>query len=44
MITRLGRYGHEATVAEAKARFDAHYTGANILPADLRSPVSGLLH
>ncbi|XP_064598635.1 puromycin-sensitive aminopeptidase-like isoform X2 [Liolophura sinensis] len=39
VITRLGRYGHETTVTEAKARFEAHYTGAKVLPADLRSPV-----
>ena len=37
---RLGRYGEPAVVDEARKRFDAHCSGAAVLPADLRVPVS----
>ncbi|KAK7501330.1 hypothetical protein BaRGS_00007455 [Batillaria attramentaria] len=39
VLARMGRYGDEATVAEAKKRFNDHVTGAKALPADLRGPV-----
>ena len=39
-LTKLGRNGDEATVAEARKRFDAHVAGTSALPADLKSPVS----
>ncbi|XP_013422080.1 puromycin-sensitive aminopeptidase-like [Lingula anatina] len=38
VLGRLGTYGHEATVAEARKRFQAHAEGSTILPADLRGP------
>jgi len=39
-LVRLGRYGEPAVVDEARKRFDAHCSGAAVLPADLRVPVS----
>ena len=39
VIGRLGTYGHEATVAEARKRFEAHCNGEATIPADLRSAV-----
>ncbi|KAL3855249.1 hypothetical protein ACJMK2_014465 [Sinanodonta woodiana] len=41
VLTRMGRYGDEATVAEARKRFQAHCDGTMTLHADLRSPVYG---
>ncbi|EDO44762.1 predicted protein [Nematostella vectensis] len=43
VIGRLGKYGHEATVAEAKRRFEAHCTGKAAIPADLRSAVYSIV-
>jgi hypothetical protein len=40
VLTRMGRYNDEATVAEAMKRFEEHYKGEKTLPADLRGPVS----
>jgi hypothetical protein len=39
VIGRLGRFGDEAIIAEARKRFDAHVSGKTLIPADLRSPV-----
>jgi len=39
VLGQLGLYGQEATVSEARKRFNAHFNGTQILPADLRSPV-----
>lgn len=39
VLTRMGRYGDKATVAEAEKRFLAHASGEQVLPADLRGPV-----
>jgi len=39
IIGRLGKYGHPATLAEARKRFQAHCAGESIIPADLRSAV-----
>ena len=39
IIGRLGKYGHPATLAEARQRFDAHCKGESTIPADLRSAV-----
>lgn len=39
VLGQLGLYGQEATVSEAKTRFNNHFNGTQILPADLRSPV-----
>merc|ERR1719300_974303 len=39
VLTRMGRYGDEATVAEARKRFDDHVKGTKPLSADLRGPV-----
>ncbi|GFR58996.1 puromycin-sensitive aminopeptidase [Elysia marginata] len=39
VLARMGRYGDEATVAEANKRFDAHCSGEAKLPADLKSAV-----
>ncbi|XP_062591652.1 puromycin-sensitive aminopeptidase-like [Saccostrea cucullata] len=38
-LTRLGKYGDEETVSEAKKRFEAHVSGKALLPADLKTPV-----
>jgi len=35
----LGKYGHPATLAEARKRFQAHCAGESTVPADLRSAV-----
>ena len=43
VLGRMGRYGDEAVIAEAKKRFQAHVDKSAILPADLRSPVSKTL-
>ena len=39
IIGRLGKYGHPATLTEARKRFDAHCKGESTIPADLRSAV-----
>uniref|UniRef100_A0A2C9JWJ6 Aminopeptidase n=1 Tax=Biomphalaria glabrata TaxID=6526 RepID=A0A2C9JWJ6_BIOGL len=39
VLSRMGRCGDEATVAEARRRFEAHVNGTAKLPADLRSCV-----
>ncbi|RUS74701.1 hypothetical protein EGW08_017531, partial [Elysia chlorotica] len=39
VLARMGRYGDEATVAEANKRFEAHCSGEAKLPADLKSAV-----
>ncbi|KAK7112907.1 hypothetical protein V1264_012283 [Littorina saxatilis] len=39
VLTRMGRYGDEPTVAEARKRFEDHVKGTKALPADLRGPV-----
>ncbi len=39
VLTRIGCYGHEATVAEAKKRFAEHLAETAIIPADLRACV-----
>ncbi|CAL1545832.1 unnamed protein product [Lymnaea stagnalis] len=39
VLTRMGRCGDEATIAEAKKRFEAHCNGTAKLPADLRACV-----
>ena len=39
IIGRLGKYGHPATLAEARKRFQTHCAGESIIPADLRSAV-----
>nr|XP_054758539.1 puromycin-sensitive aminopeptidase-like [Lytechinus pictus] len=39
VIRVMGRNGHEATVEEARKRFDAHCSGGAQLPADLRNSV-----
>ncbi|XP_070570374.1 puromycin-sensitive aminopeptidase-like [Ptychodera flava] len=39
VILRLGRFGHPEIVAEAKKKFEAHASGQEKIPADLRSPV-----
>ena len=39
VISRMGQLGHEATVAEARKRLEAHIAKAKEIPADLRSPV-----
>ena len=43
VLTRMGRYNDEATVAEARKRFAEHVKGTKALPADLRGPVSVLV-
>ena len=43
VLTRMGRYNDEATVAEARKRFAQHVNGTKALPADLRGPVSVLV-
>ena len=40
VIGRLGRCGHEDTVATAKKRFADHCSNTTTLPADLRAAVS----
>lgn len=40
VLTRMGRYGDEATINEARNRFENHYNEISVLPADLRGPVS----
>lgn len=39
VLTKMGRNGDEATVAEAQRRFEEHVSGTKPLPADLRTPV-----
>lgn len=39
-LTRLGKYGDEETVTEARKRFENHVSGKVPLPADLKGPVS----
>ncbi len=40
VIGWMGRNGDEATVTEAKKRFQDHCAGTKTIPADLRGPVS----
>ena len=40
VLMRMGRCGDEATVAEARKRFEEHCAGTKTLSADLRSTVS----
>ena len=44
VLTRMGRYNDEATVAEARKRFEQHCSGAAVLPADLRGPVCSAVY
>ena len=37
IIERLGKYGDQATVAEAQKRLKEHWKGESTTPADLRS-------
>ena len=37
IIERLGKYGDQATVAEAQKRFEEHWKGESTILADLRS-------
>ncbi|XP_041374476.1 puromycin-sensitive aminopeptidase-like [Gigantopelta aegis] len=39
VLTKMGRYGDDETVAEARKRFADHVSGTKVLPADLRGPV-----
>ncbi|XP_014243033.1 puromycin-sensitive aminopeptidase [Cimex lectularius] len=39
VLSRLGWYGDEDTIKEAKRRFKAHVTGEHLIPADLRAAV-----
>lgn len=39
VLGRMGRSGDEATVAEARRRFEEHYNGTARLPADIRAAV-----
>ncbi len=39
VLTRIGCYGHEATVTEAKRRFAEHFANKSLIPADLRGCV-----
>lgn len=39
VLARMGLFGDEDVIAEAKRRFADHVTGTNLLPADLRTPV-----
>ena len=41
VLLRMGRCGDEATVAEARRRFEDHCSGKQSISADLRSTVSG---
>lgn len=40
VLGKLGKAGHKPTLEEARRRFRGHVEGKQILPADLRSPVS----
>ncbi|KAK3096131.1 hypothetical protein FSP39_023548 [Pinctada imbricata] len=42
-LGKLGRSNDEATVAEARKRFDAHVAGTTTLSADLKSPVYSIV-
>lgn len=39
VLARLGRYGDESAITEAKKRFEDHCSGAKSIPADLRNAV-----
>ncbi|KAK6166547.1 hypothetical protein SNE40_023207 [Patella caerulea] len=39
VLTKLGRNGDESVIKEATKRFEEHFMGAKILPADLRKSV-----
>ncbi|XP_046581725.1 puromycin-sensitive aminopeptidase-like isoform X2 [Haliotis rubra] len=39
ILTKMGRYGDEPTVAEARKRFESHCSGDKVIPPDLRAPV-----
>lgn len=40
VLGKLGKAGHKPTLEEARRRFKDHVDGKQVLPADLRSPVS----
>ena len=40
MLGKMGRNGHQDTIAEARKRFADHCSGTKALPADLRAAVS----
>ncbi len=40
VLGKLGKAGHKPTLEEARRRFRDHVDGKQVLPADLRSPVS----
>ena len=40
VLGKLGKAGHKPTLEEARRRFREHVEGKQVLPADLRSPVS----
>ncbi len=39
VLAKMGRYGDDAVLAEARRRFDAHCAGTTSIPADLRAAV-----
>ncbi|XP_078620093.1 puromycin-sensitive aminopeptidase-like isoform X4 [Branchiostoma floridae x Branchiostoma japonicum] len=39
VLSHLGKYGHQATIAEANQRLEEHISGTRTLAADLRGPV-----
>ncbi|CAI8041775.1 Puromycin-sensitive aminopeptidase [Geodia barretti] len=39
VIGAHGKYGNQATIEEAKARFQKHVEGTTVLPSDLKSAV-----
>ena len=40
VLCRMGRYGDESVLKEARERFKLHLSGEKLLPADLKTPVS----
>lgn len=43
VVGRLGRAGDEAVIKEARERFAKHCDGSQVLPADLRSAIYGIV-
>ena len=41
VISKQGHANNQDVVNEAKSRFAAHCSGSSLLPADIRSAVSG---
>lgn len=39
VLCRMGRYGDESVLKEARERFKMHLSGEKLLPADLKTPV-----